>query len=226
MADKVYNEDVYYFALTVYEEAALACREMRALLEGNRVGMYSDNHIENMRNKVKNALDVELSDLENCPDLDEWDGDNTPQRIYKAEGGHGAVLAIVATSTAISVAITNGGSGYVRAPNIEITSDTGSGATFSVTIDDDGKITAVTATAVGSGYPTIVSNKVTPAPPTLTTATDAEKADENHIPSGWEGSEPETNSTTNRNVYRAERTGPVGDRTDWETPTLHAEYSA
>ncbi|PZP65755.1 MAG: phage tail protein, partial [Delftia acidovorans] len=53
----------------------------------------------------------------------------------------------------VSVAVTNGGTGYTTAPTVTITGTGGSGATATATVTN-GVVTAVTITAAGTGYTT------------------------------------------------------------------------
>lgn len=66
-------------------------------------------------------------------------------------GSNAAATAVLVNQVVDHIVITNGGSGYSTGVTASIVS-TGSGATAVVTIDGTGRVTALTPTAVGSGY--------------------------------------------------------------------------
>jgi len=71
-------------------------------------------------------------------------------------GGTGAAATAVldpATGTIFSIVVTSGGSGYVRAPGVNLTGGGGFGGMASATISG-GQVTVITVTNPGSGYTT------------------------------------------------------------------------
>lgn len=122
MTDPIYNEDVRQFIADRYEALGHANRLMRELHDARERGMYTSRHTTAVRDEIAKYLELHFEDDEALPDLSEWDGDNTPQRVYSAAGGDGFVfwLNYDDSGTATSTIIDKNGSGYTRPPTLSV----------------------------------------------------------------------------------------------------------
>ena len=84
-------------------------------------------------------------------------------------------------------------------------------------------IKVLTAGSNYNSYATITVDLTGPPQPDASTT--AQDADNGYIPAGWFEEPPELNATTQRQVYRTERTGSLEAWNDWQVPTLFSEYS-
>ena len=154
MSDPVYNEDVRQFILDRYEELGHASREMRTLYDARTHGKFTRRHTTVVRDIIAVHLNEHFTGDTSLPDLSTWEGFNTPQRAYKAEGGHGLALTFTLSSNAVStVGVTDGGEGYARPPTIILTDPN----PFANPTDADleamlGVVTGVAVDTGGDGY--------------------------------------------------------------------------
>ena len=222
-----YNEEVLAYVLDRYRALARVKNVMVRLVQGKQTGKYTDHHTNAVVAHVTGVLGEYFEDDENLPELTGWDGENKPQCIFRAEGGHDALPTIIANNGIIAlVTMTrNKGQGYARPPIIKITTDTGSGAELTPVLNDEGGVESVTVVNGGSEYPQVVTNEVSPAPPEIAASTDDQLVDDDYIPAGWSRSAPAVNSTDRRTVYCSERTGYAGNWSEWNDPRVWAQYS-
>ena len=229
MTDPTYNEDIRNFIVARHVTLGLARREADTMIEARRRGKYTDTYTAELRGVIADFLNEHHADDANMPDLSTWTGDNTPQRAYIAQGGSGLALSYTLSgSGAIStVTVDDGGSGYAVAPIIEAEDtnpfSTGAGAVLVAVLTDD-VVTSITIDAAGSSYSVSTVLNSTPGIPTAPASTDEQRANDSYIPDGWVSSEPSTNDTDARSVFRTERTGYAGNWSAWGAPTLTASY--
>ena len=154
MSDPIYNEDVRQFILDRYEELGHASREMRTLYDARTHGKFTRRHTTVVRDVIAAHLNEHFAGDTSLPDLSTWDGFNTPQRAYKAEGGHGLALTFTLSSNTVStVGVTDGGEGYARPPTVILTDPN----PFANPTDADleailGVVTGITVDTGGDGY--------------------------------------------------------------------------
>ena len=117
-----YNEDVRQFILDRYEELGHAARHMRVLHDARIHGKFTRHHTTTVSETIADHLNLHFSADPALPDLEEWDGFNTPQRIYQAAGGDGLVFwANYDGSGAVtSVTMDSTGSDYTRPPVLSL----------------------------------------------------------------------------------------------------------
>ena len=299
-----YNEDVQRFIVDRYDLLGLANRHIRQLIDSRNLNKFSDSYSTKTRNQIEEFLNIHFSADPNLPDLDDWEGENAPQRIYLGAGGYGAtavgvvisgvvesytitdpgsyysftpvvsvfgvagsgasalavlgeVTDIVVTNTGIgytspptvtvsnpddsngvlpdlavsldgnsapNIAVRMGGSGYTSIPTVTISGGGGSGATAVASIDP-GVVSDVVPDNGGQGYISANEVFIDPVAPPDPSSTDAERADDDYIPAGWERNLIDVNGTNQRYVYRSERRGYFGNWEEWSTPELLAEYT-
>ena len=139
MTDPTYNEDVRKFVLDRHEELSEAARHLLTLHDARLYGKFTRRHTTAVRDLISGHLSEHFSADDALPDLALWDGFNTPQRAYLAEGGEIGDSAStsgfffwdnytdgVLTSTSIPTG--KNGSYFARPPTITFSDDNGSGA--------------------------------------------------------------------------------------------------
>ena len=155
---------------------------------------------------------------------------NVPGVTFNTSTGTGATgTATIDDSVIAGCYITNQGTGYTTQPTATMSGGGGSGATFSVDFDDS-VVGSVYVVAGGSGYDVGVSGypemTIVPTPEfALSTSTTAQMADDGYVPSGWSGTKLAPSATV-RNVLRSERTGYLGNWSEWSAPFIGQEYTA
>ena len=225
-----YNEDVRTFIAERYAALGNASRHMRALHDARTHGKFAVAHVTAVRDTIADHLNEHHSADDNLPDLSTWTGANTPQRVYQAGEEHGLTATYTLTGSGgfSTITVTDGGV-YTRPPTVTALDtnpfSTASGATFTAVVSG-GEVTSITIDTAGSDYSVSTEFVITAAAPAAPASTSAQMADDDYVPTGWVANTPATDATTNRHVWRTERTGYVGNWSDWATPTLHAEYSA
>ena len=126
---------------------------------------------------------------------------------------------VLSSGVVSSVTVDTGGADYTRAPTLTVTDGTGTSAALTATVAA-GVVTAVTVDTAGSGYSSSVTATAAVTLPTVATSTTAQKADDSYVPTGWSSAAPATNATDQRFVYRIERTGSLGDWSEWGAVAL------
>ena len=229
MTDPTYNEDVREFILDRYDALGNASAEMRALIEAKARGKFTTDYTTVARDAIAGHVNTHHADDANMPDLSTWTGDNTPQRVYIAQGGQGLTLAYTLTGNGgiSTVTVIAGGSGWAVAPIITVVDEnpfsTAAGAELAAVLTGDA-VTSATIVAPGANYSVSTVLNVTPGTPATPASTDDQQADDAYIPDGWDDSEPNTNDSDARHVFRSERTGYEGMWSVWGAPTLTASY--
>ena len=151
----------------------------------------------------------------------------TPAVTISGGGGSGAGATATADTSVIRGSyVTLAGSGYSTAPTITLSNEgNGSGATLLAFVNPFmvADIKVLTAGSNYNSYATITVDLTGPPQPDASTT--AQDADNGYIPAGWFEEPPELNATTQRQVYRTERTGSLEAWNDWQVPTLFSEYS-
>ena len=124
-----YNEEVLSYIIDRHRMLGVARKEAEALLEAKNHDKFTAAYTTEMVDKITAGLNIHFSADGNMPDLSVWSGDNTPQRIYQAAGGHGLVFYDNYTSGVLtSTTLDNGGDYYTRPPTIALAHDNGTGA--------------------------------------------------------------------------------------------------
>ena len=148
-----YNEDVRAFIAARYEELGHASRHMRTLHDARIHGKFTRHHTTTVSETIAAHLNEHFSADPDLPDLGEWDGFNTPQRVYQAAGGDGLVFWANQSSGVItSVTMDSTGSGYTRPPVLSLAlaeGEPGSGVELRPIM---GEVTGCSITNEGDDY--------------------------------------------------------------------------
>ena len=119
------------------------------------------------------------------------------------------------------------GAGYTTQATATMSGGGGSGATFAVEMDST-VINKVHVVSGGAGYTNnpYPTETITPGLPDAPDSTEAQMEDDYYEPAGWTTSQPDTNTTDARYIYRSEREGRQGGWQEWEDPTVVDTYSS
>ena len=142
--------------------------------------------------------------------------------------GTGATVSVSYDDSVIAGCyVISRGAGYTTTPTVTMSGGGGTGAQFTTSFDP-GVVAAVHVASGGTGYgtdpyPTLT---ITPTAPDVATSTTAQLILDGYIPDGWTDILLDTDDSYRRYIWRIERTGRVGSWSEWDTPTLVAEYSS
>ena len=160
-AHPTYNEEVRQFIADRYEELGHASRHMRTLYDARIHGKFTRHHTTTVSETIADHLNAHFSADPDLPDLDEWDGFNTPQRIYQAAGGDGLVFwAVISSGVVTGVTMDSTGSDYTRPPVLSLVTLPADDPTTVASIRPImGEVTGCSITDEGDDYtsaPTVV----------------------------------------------------------------------
>ena len=87
MTDPTYNEDIRAYITDRYDALGNASRHTRDLVTAKNHDKFTTDYTTVMRDLIADYLNLHHADDPEFPDLDEWAGENTPQRAYQVSGG-------------------------------------------------------------------------------------------------------------------------------------------